>query len=1037
MADESDEIDAVVFAAIELASPEVRAAFIRRQCGSDMELCRRVERLVAAYFRAGNFLDAPPPALARSDVWDTTETVGAQIGRYKLVEQIGEGGFGSVYLAEQTEPVRRRVALKIIKLGMDTRQVVARFEAERQALAMMDHPSIAKVFDAGATGTGRTYFVMEFVDGAPITEYCDAQRLAINDRLKLFEQVCQAVQHAHQKGIIHRDLKPTNVLVTTEQGRAVAKVIDFGVAKSLTGRLTEKTLFTEQQQLIGTPAYMSPEQADGSLDVDTRSDVYSLGVLLYELLTGVPPFDPQELRFKAFAEMQRIIREVDPLTPSAKLGEVSKGTGVSAFHAVTRDNLAKIAESRSVEPERLSASLRGELDWIVMRCLEKDRARRYPAAINLAEDVRRYLADLPVEARPPTVGYRLGKFARRNKFVLAATTLVALALLSAAVLSTWQAIRASRAEQQALANAHQADGISNFLVDAFGSLDPDRDGRKVTIVDILERTVDDLKGKFNDEPLVKAKLLHTLGRSYTSLGLPEQAAPLHEEALKLREAAFGQRHEDTLTTMASLALAYVGSGKKDEAVALGERHLKLRQEVNGPESLSTIRAMSRLGNIYRMCGRAKDAVPLATEVAQKTRERLGADDEETLRAMFEELSTIGQARWEGEKIAMPYWFEDIYKLAVPRLGKDHSFCLAIADNMGVSAMNNRYFDYAGEVLMDTLRRRLEELGPQHQNTRRSISLLAELSTKQADPRKAMKNVDYLLEVAPTDPKVIAARDQVKARLISETEMIDRYVKRIQRAQDRPYTDSPRKLVCRELAEMPDIFDLVAQKLPDETALWIGRGQDHILRDQLTEAEADYAKVIAQRPFQDEHYEYGCLLLLRGDDAAYQAYCERELPRDPQELKDGYVYYVATRLAEIGPANCVDAEELVKWAEIAVGNRQAWQLETLGLAYLRANRLDEAIKTFLETNPLSTWDSAVVRFGLAMAYHGRGDEDEAQKWLKLARTIVKATKPPRAGERTNLALPSTWLLIRCLSREADAMFGPSDGFSPSQTAPAKK
>jgi hypothetical protein len=271
-----------------------------------------------------------------------------------------------------------------------------------------------------------------------------------------------------------------------------------------------------------------------------------------------------------------------------------------------------------------------------------------------------------------------------------------------------------------------------------------------------------------------------------------------------------------------------------------------------------------------------------------------------------------------------------------------------------------------------------------------------------------------------------------ARIASDTELTDRYIKKIEDTPDKPWTDSPRKLVCRELAQMPDIFDLVAKRLPNETALWIGRGQDHILRDKLTEAEADYAKVISQRrALQDEHYEYGCLLLLRGDDVAYQAFCKQHLPSDPKNLKDGYDYYVVTRLFEIGPATCVDARQLVEWAEIAARDRQPWQLEALGLAYMRANRPDDATKAFLETKPIENWDSATVRFGLAIAYHRLGNDAEAQKWLNLARNLVRMTKPPRSGERTNIGLPSKWLVMHCLSREADAMFGPSNGSSASR------
>jgi len=372
------------------------------------------------------------------------EGPGTTIGRYKLLQLIGEGGFGSVFMAEQARPVHRKVALKIIKLGMDTRAIIARFEAERQALAMMDHPHIARVLDAGATETGRPYFVMELVKGHPITEYCDANHLSVSERLDLFMQVCRAVQHAHQRGIIHRDIKPGNVLVSTQEGRAFAKVIDFGVAKALADRLTEKTLFTEFDQFIGTPAYMSPEQAAGTLDIDTRTDVYSLGALLYELLTGSAPFDARELRSAAYEEMRRIIREVEPPKPSTRLSQ-------------SMQTLSSVASNRHTEPKRLGGLVRGELDWIVMKALEKDRARRYESANELAADISRHSAGEPVIAAPPTAFYRLRKLAGRHKAALAMVAAIFVVLIAGAWVSTWQAVRASRALTVAETKTIQAD----------------------------------------------------------------------------------------------------------------------------------------------------------------------------------------------------------------------------------------------------------------------------------------------------------------------------------------------------------------------------------------------------------------------------------------------------------------------------------------------------------------------------------------------------------------------------------------------------
>ncbi|MFO0809260.1 MAG: serine/threonine-protein kinase [Gemmataceae bacterium] len=651
-------------AALEQRSGDGRAAYLAEACGADTALRGRIDALLRAHASAGDFLEAEAAS---------AEGPGTVIGPYTLRELIGEGGMGLVYVAEQERPVRRKVALKVVKPGLGGREVVARFEAERQALAMMDHPNIAKIFDAGAIGSdpasvepsgrrdcddrvggdprrayastlARPYFVMELVRGVPITDYCDANRLTTRRRLEMFLTVCGAVQHAHQKGIIHRDLKPSNVLVSVHDVTPVVKVIDFGVAKAAGQALTDKTLYTGFAQMVGTPLYMSPEQAGLSdLDVDTRSDIYSLGVLLYELLTGTTPFAGESLRQAGYDEMRRIIREDEPPVPSTRLATIQK------------DALSTVSERRGVDARKLSHEVRGDLDWVVMKALEKDRNRRYESASAFAQDIERYLADEPVVARPPSAAYRVRKFARRNRTALVAASAVVASLVAATGVSTWQAVKAGAAERRANSEAAIAQSVSDFLrYDLLRQVEKGHEDwwteyPNLTVREALDRATARIGDRFQDQPLVEAAIRETIGDAYKGVGESPLAAVQLERSLALRRAVLGPDHPVTLGTMDRLGGAYDGLGRFHDAVALREEILERRQAKFGLQHEGTLNAMGGLVTPYRMVGQSDKALVMAQRVLEKRTLKFGSnhagaiDDMRNVAACYMDLGRLDEA----------------------------------------------------------------------------------------------------------------------------------------------------------------------------------------------------------------------------------------------------------------------------------------------------------------------------------------------------------------------------------------------------------
>jgi len=587
---------AIFNGALELA-PAERAAYLEQACAGNIPLRERVEALLNASEQAGSFLESPPTGLSltRTVRIPITEKPGDKIGRYKLLQQIGEGGCGVVYMAEQEEPVRRRVALKVIKLGMDTKEVIARFEAERQALAMMDHPNIAKVLDAGATDAGRPYFVMELVRGIKITEFCDENKMPTEERLKLFMQVCQAIQHAHQKGIIHRDIKPSNILVTINDGVPVPKVIDFGIAKATQGRLTDSTLFTAFEQFIGTPAYMSPEQAMmTSLDIDTRTDVYSLGVLLYELLTGKTPFEADELLQSGFDAMRQMIREKEPQRPSARLSTMAG------------DALTTTASQRQTHPPKLLHMVRGDLDWIVMKSLEKDRSRRYETANGLAADILRHLKNEAIVAHPPSGLYRLQKAVQRNKTAFAAAGAIAAVLVTGVVVSTWEAIRAKRAEEEqtrlrrvAESKEKKSEQVAQFLKDMLQGVGPSvAMGRDTTMLrEILDKTADRVGKDLKEQPEVEGELRSVIGNTYSALGKAAQAVAMHRETLEIYKKLYGNENVYVASAMGSLSEALSAMGDQIAAESTQREVLSMRRKLLGNEHPGVARSLDLLAVI--------------------------------------------------------------------------------------------------------------------------------------------------------------------------------------------------------------------------------------------------------------------------------------------------------------------------------------------------------------------------------------------------------------------------------------------------------
>ena len=676
----------------------------------------------------------------RISTFETGAVSGAVIGPYRLLELIGEGGMGEVWLAEQKQPVRRRVALKLIKAGMDTREVVARFESERQALALMDHPAIAKVFDAGSTPQGRPYFVMEYVSGVPITTYCDTHKLTTRERLELFIHVCEAVQHAHQKAIIHRDLKPSNILVTEVDGKPVPKIIDFGIAKATAHRLTAQTMYTSVGALLGTPEYMSPEQVDrAGVDIDTRTDVYSLGVVLHELLVGAVPLDIRKLPFE---EMLRKLREEETARPSTKV----RTSGAVSTAA---------AENRRTDVRTLALQLRGDLDAIVLKAVEKDRARRYGTPSDLAADIGRYLRNEPVVARPASLAYRARKYVRRHRIAVAVATAAVVLLGTFAVMQTIQLRRITRERDR-------ADRITNFMTSMFKVSDPsEARGNKITAREILDKASEDIDTGLANDPELQAQMMNVMAKVYDNLGLYSRAGFLLRDALNIQSRVLGPNNPATLKSMIELGWELSEQGRYSEAEKLERSVLSTPRSVLGRAHPETSAAMHMLGSILEMQGKYAEAEKVFRQALVIRRRGLGPEHRDTLMTQYNLASAIAdQGRYaEAEKL-------DRETLAARRrvLGPEHPDTLMSMNNLASTLGNEGHWDEAEQLFRENLEIQRRVLGPEHPQTALSVYNLGSIAAHKGNTTEALSLLQQAVDhgAAPWVDLAIEADPDLKS-----------------------------------------------------------------------------------------------------------------------------------------------------------------------------------------------------------------------------------------------------------------------------------
>jgi serine/threonine protein kinase len=755
-----DRVKELLHQAMQLA-PEQRPRFLDDACSSDGALRDEVESLLSADEGVrSSFLQSPPPGADSDGIGAVAALESGQIfsQRFQLVRKLGEGGMGQVWLAEQTSPVRRQVALKLIKAGMYDEALVQRFQAERQSLAIMDHPAIAKVFDAGTTPQGQPYFVMEFVPGLPITEYCDQKKLKIKDRLELFVQACEGVQHAHQKAIIHRDLKPANILVVEVDGKPVPRIIDFGLAKTTTSQVAGESLFTQLGHFVGTPGYMSPEQADPNLqDIDTRSDVYSLGVVLYVLLAGLQPFETRQRQKQPLDELLRKLREEEPPRPSTKVSTDRGSSGAAA-------------EARGTEPRQLVSLLRGDLDWITMKALEKDRARRYGAPSELAADIRRHLNHEPVEARPASAVYRLRKYARRHRVAVAVVAGLVLLLAAFSVLQALQLRRITRERDRATRERDRATRITDFMTGMFKVSDPsEARGNSVTAREILDKASNDMQKGLAQDPEVQSQMTQVMASTYTNLGLYPRAYELAKRALDTRLSLLGSDDPKTLESMAQLGWILNRQGKYVEAEKMERRALDGERRILGPEDPLTIESMANLAFIVQGPGDFRQAEKLARETIDVATRRLGPDSAPVLRSM----GTLGTALWnQGRYAEAEQEFRQLVDVERRVAGPGHPDTLKAMGNLALAIQSQGRLAEGEQMYREVLAAQQRVLGPDHPFTVLTMFNLAGVlfhEGRRADAEKLCRQVltIQLRVLGPENPYTLMTQSNLADSLFED------------------------------------------------------------------------------------------------------------------------------------------------------------------------------------------------------------------------------------------------------------------------------